>query len=212
VARRSETLTLPQPTQGAHSNPVQRAVFSGPMSPTVELTQVDEVSHSEQVEQRLVLAWLRPANSGDTLLPGVLLTSDAVLIRAPQEMLSKPSRGLDVVVESDDGTGVASSIVEIRLIQDQRLNSDSGYVAAVLRLGSPSGSKTRAKIDRTQYVTRLDESHDFWRTVEDLGLIPRDLGERTPPPAIESTPGSKRIIPITREIKAGWCEIFWWLC
>jgi len=180
------------------------------MSPQFALPLMETVKRLEPVRQRLVLAWLRRRESDVPPCPGVLLNSDAVLIKAPDDLFTRSSAGLEVVVETADGLGSPLPIAEIRQI---RLGSaaDDGTVIAMLRLAIPSDVDIRSTLDRANWA-ELSQAEDFWQAAARIELVPGDLDSLPRPVGLQHVPHSAPVLPVITEAKMSWCDIFWWLC
>ena len=177
------------------------------MSPQFALPMIDTVKRLEPVQQRLILAWLRPRESEDPACPGVLLNSDAVLVKISNELLTRSVASLEIVVETADGLGSPLPIAEIRQI---RLGSaaDDGTVIAMLRLAIPSDVDIRSTLDRANWA-ELSQAEDFWQAAARIELVPGDLDSLARPVGL---PHSAPVLPVITEAKMSWCDIFWWLC
>jgi hypothetical protein len=180
------------------------------MSPQFALPLMETVKRWEPVQQRLVLAWLRRRESDVPACPGVLLNSDAVLIKAPGDLLARSSAGPEVVVEAADGLGSPLPVAEIKQIRTESRVGD-GTVIAMLRLAVPSDVEVPSTLDRA-YWAELRESEDFWQAAARIGLVPGDLDTLTPPVGLQRVPHAAPVLPLITEARMSWCDIFWWLC
>src|ERR1700750_2777509 len=117
------------------------------LTPDARAAQVDTL------QNRAVVAWLRPGRSGGAH-PGVMLDRDAVIIRAPFGVFDQPLADFDVVIETADGAVMAVAVSEVRLVQD-RLSAHKGMAVAMLRLATPLNVDVRTTVDRGQYWTQM---------------------------------------------------------
>jgi hypothetical protein len=177
------------------------------MTQQLDLRSDKTLNRAELSEHRVVLAWLR---SGESVWPAILLAGDAVLIRAPKDVLTIPASDFDVVVESSQGVSGPNPVSEVRLIAD-RLSAHQGLAVAMIRLSTPSVVGVRSTVDRVRYWAQMRKSPDFWLAVNQLGLVPSDLAQLTPPARLAQLPLSPSF-PVVRTARNSWCDIFWWLC
>jgi len=173
----------------------------------MDLPLTETVARGELSQHRVVLAWLR---SGEFAWPAVLLAEDAVLIRAPREVLTKPTSDFDVVVESSEGVSGPITVSEVRLIPD-RLSAHQGLAVAMIRLSTPAVVDVRSTVNRAEYWAQMRRSPDFWLAVNHIDLVPGDLAQLTPPAFVTELPLSPSF-PVVRTARNSWCDIFWWLC
>ena len=199
------------PRLGAQGIPVSLVDrYCRRMSPQFALPVIDTVKRLEPVQQRLVLAWLRPRESEDPACPGVLLNSDAVLVKISNELLTRSVAGLEIVVETADGLGSPLPVAEVKQIRGGSSTAD-GVVTAMLRLAAPTDVDVTSTIDRA-YWAELRESEDFWQAAARIGLVPGDLDTLIPPVCLQQVPHAAPVLPLITEARMSWCDIFWWLC
>lgn len=199
------------PRLGAQGIPVSLVDrYCRRMSPQFALPLMETVKRWEPVQQRLVLAWLRRRESDVPACPGVLLNSDAVLVKISNELLTRSVASLEIVVETADGLGSPLPVAEVKQIRGGS-STAGGVVTAMLRLAAPADVDVTSTIDRAYWV-ELRDSEDFWQVAARIGLVPGDLDTLMPPVGLQQVPHAAPVLPLITEARMSWCDIFWWLC